>query len=153
AWGGAQITPKAGKLDEVYNQLSKVKNIKVYKRDDIPEKFHYKHNSLVLPILVTADVGYEIQPPKIDGVVLPGGYTKPSKPSGGNHGYNVSELTDMRGIMYGFGPALKKNYTAESLEMVDHYNLFCHILGINPIPNNGTDSKAREMLVSSGDNS
>ncbi|CAG2104666.1 unnamed protein product, partial [Medioppia subpectinata] len=69
-WEGAiaQATPKAGKLDEVYKQLSEVKGIKVYKKDDIPEKFHYKHNSLVLPLLVTVDVGYTLRPESVDSV-------------------------------------------------------------------------------------
>ncbi|CAG2117897.1 unnamed protein product, partial [Medioppia subpectinata] len=143
---GAQITPKAGKLDEVYKQLRRVKGIKVYKRDDIPKQFHYKHNSLVLPILVTVDIGYTLRAPIIEGVVYPAQQSQ-KKPRGGNHGYDIND-TDMRGIMYGFGPAFKKNFMAQPLEMVDHYNLFCHLLGINPIPNNGTDSKVREMLVS-----
>ncbi|CAG2178962.1 unnamed protein product [Oppiella nova] len=89
--------------------------------------------------------------PRLEGVVYPYG-DPPKKPQGGNHGYSVETLPDIRAIMYGFGPALKKNYTSDWISMVDHYNLFCHILGINAIPNNGTDAKAKEMLVSSSGN-
>ena len=48
--------------------------------------------------------------------------------------------------MYGFGSALKRNYTSAPIEMVDHYNLFCHLLNITPLPNNGTQSKALDFL-------
>ncbi|CAG2174264.1 unnamed protein product, partial [Oppiella nova] len=147
---GAQIVPKPGKEEEIYKNLNQVKGITVYKKDDIPEKFHYKHNSLVLPLLVTVDAGYTIAAPRLEGVVYYGDSGK--KPQGGNHGYSVETSPDIRAIMYGFGPALKKNYTSDWISMVDHYNLFCHILGINPIPNNGTDAKAKAMLVSSSGN-
>ncbi|CAG2178111.1 unnamed protein product, partial [Oppiella nova] len=143
---GAQIVAKPGKEEEIYKNLTQVKGIKVYKKDEIPETFHYKHNSLVLPLMVTVDAGYTIAAPRLEGVVYPYG-DPPKKPHGGNHGYSVETLPDIRAIMYGFGPALKKNYTSDWISMVDHYNLFCHILGINPIPNNGTDAKAKAIIL------
>ncbi|XP_054156958.1 glycerophosphocholine choline phosphodiesterase ENPP6-like [Oppia nitens] len=146
-WSGGQLTAKPGKEDTIVNELNKLEGIKVYKRDDIPDEFHYKHNKNVLPILLTVEMGYEIAVPSSPGKVYPGGETHiaPDPPSGGNHGYD-RHIKDMRGIMYAFGPALKNNYLSEPLEMVDHYNLFCHILGITPLPNNGTDSKVTKML-------
>ena len=64
---------------------------------------------------------------------------------GGNHGYD-QDLKEMRGIMYGFGPAFKKNFTSEPIEMVDHYNLFCLLLNITPHPNNGTFEKIKPFF-------
>ena len=52
----------------------------------------------------------------------------------------------MHAIMYGFGPAFKRNFTSEPIEMVDHYNLFCELLDISPHPNNGTIARAKAFL-------
>ncbi|CAG2174457.1 unnamed protein product [Oppiella nova] len=130
---GAQIVPKPGKEEEIYKNLTQVKGI----------KFCHFWLQLMLDILL-------LRLPRLEGVVYYGDSGK--KPQGGNHGYSVETLPDIRAIMYGFGPALKKNYTSDWISMVDHYNLFCHILGINAIPNNGTDAKAEAMLVSSSGN-
>ena len=52
----------------------------------------------------------------------------------------------MRAIMYGFGPAFRKNYVSEPLAQVDHYNLFCHLLDIDPKPNNGSMARIERLL-------
>jgi len=55
----------------------------------------------------------------------------------------------MRTIMYGFGPAFRKDYISKPLEQVDHYNLFCHLIEIKANPNNGTFSKVQKLLKES----
>ena len=37
---------------------SKTGHFEVYKKADIPERLHYKHNVRVTPIVAIADVGY-----------------------------------------------------------------------------------------------
>ena len=49
-----------GKLAEVYVALKKIPTIKVYKKEDIPEKFHLKHNRRIQPILIVAKEGYTL---------------------------------------------------------------------------------------------
>ncbi|XP_054157985.1 glycerophosphocholine cholinephosphodiesterase ENPP6-like [Oppia nitens] len=144
---GAQLNPKPGKEDKIFNALNKLEGIKVYKRDDIPDEFHFKHNKNVFPLLVTVDLGYDMAVPSSPGKVYPGGESgiSPYPPTGGRHGYD-RHVTDIRAIMYAFGPALKANFVSEPLDMVDHYNLFCHILGIVPSPNDGNESKIMKML-------
>lgn len=51
----------AGKLDEVYSKLVDANpNMVVYKKEDIPEHFHYRHNARITPILVEAKEGWTI---------------------------------------------------------------------------------------------
>lgn len=51
----------AGKFDEVYSQLLDANpNMMVYKKEDIPEHFHYQHNVRIMPILVEAKEGWTI---------------------------------------------------------------------------------------------
>lgn len=50
-----------GKFDEVYNALAKAHpHMRVYKKDDIPSRLHYKHSRRIQPILAVADGGWEI---------------------------------------------------------------------------------------------
>lgn len=50
-----------GKLDEVYEALANAHpNMTVYKKEQIPDRLHYKHNSKIQPILAVADKGWEI---------------------------------------------------------------------------------------------
>lgn len=57
-----------GKLDEVYEALNHAHpNMTVYKKEQIPERLRYKHNSKIQPILAVADKGWEIVRNKSDG--------------------------------------------------------------------------------------
>ena len=55
-----------GQEETVYRQLTAVENVTVYKKDDIPTEYHYKHNRRVMPILVEAHEGFSIEKSKSD---------------------------------------------------------------------------------------
>lgn len=51
----------SGKFDEVYNLLENANpNMAVYKREDIPDDFHYKHNVRIMPIIIEVKEGWTI---------------------------------------------------------------------------------------------
>ena len=50
----------SGKEEAIYNSLSKVDHLHVYRKQDIPEEYHYKYNRRIMPIFVTADEGWYI---------------------------------------------------------------------------------------------
>lgn len=54
-----------GKEEQIYQKLKsaaeQTRTFKVYKREDIPKKFHYGDNIRVGPIFVIAEVGYAFQ--------------------------------------------------------------------------------------------
>lgn len=54
----------------------------------------------------------------------------------------------MQPILIAHGPAFKKNFSMESISSVDLYPLLCHLLGIDPLPNNGTFKNIQKLLVS-----
>jgi len=68
----------------------------------------------------------------------------------GDHGYNNS-LPDMHPIFIAHGPAFKKAYKADPFQSVDLYPLLCHLLDIDPRPNNGSFDAIRHILAG-GDN-
>lgn len=51
----------SGKFDEVYNLLENANpNMVVYKKEDIPDHFHYKHNVRIMPIIIEVKEGWTI---------------------------------------------------------------------------------------------
>ena len=49
-----------GREDELYNYMSTLTHMKVFKKQDIPEYWHYKNHRRILPILGAADEGWSI---------------------------------------------------------------------------------------------
>ncbi|XP_076873071.1 ectonucleotide pyrophosphatase/phosphodiesterase family member 5 [Brachyhypopomus gauderio] len=129
------ILPREGKLDEVYNLLKNANpNMAVYKREDIPDYLHYRHNVRIMPIIIEAKEGWTIVQNKTGNFML------------GNHGYN-SLLRSMQPVFVARGPSFRAGYTKDSMRSVDLYPLMCSILGIQPLPNNGSLGNVRDLLV------
>jgi len=55
----------------------------------------------------------------------------------------------MHPIFIAHGPAFKKGYKAEPFENVDLYPLLCHLLDIEPRPNNGSLDAIKHILAGS----
>ncbi len=47
------------------------------------------------------------------------------------------------------GPSFKKHYQGEPIHLVDVYQMYAHILGLEPQPHNGSWSRVRSYLVNS----
>lgn len=60
-YGGFGIlTPKPEKEQEVFNALSNVPNMTVYKKNEIPEHFHLAKSERLPPIVLVADLGFNL---------------------------------------------------------------------------------------------
>jgi len=57
----------------------------------------------------------------------------------------------MHPIFIAHGPAFKKGYKAKPFKSIDLYPLLCHLLDIDPRPNNGSFDAIRHILAG-GDN-
>lgn len=53
----------------------------------------------------------------------------------------------MHPIFLAVGPAFRKNATKEVMNATDLYPLLCHLLGINPLPNNGSFNAVKDILA------
>lgn len=61
------LPPLLGKFDEVYEALARAHpNLTVYKKEEIPERWHYRYNSRIQPIIAVADEGWYILQNKSD---------------------------------------------------------------------------------------
>jgi len=119
--------------DSVYKNLNNVNGISVWKKDDLPERFHLKQNTRCSEIVVVADSGWTTA------------LSTNKSYLGGTHGYDNMNK-DMYGIFYGIGPLFKNNYNAKTLYNTDIYSLIIHMLGIKPAPNDGKPERIMHVL-------
>uniref|UniRef100_A0A8D0GAI6 bis(5'-adenosyl)-triphosphatase n=1 Tax=Sphenodon punctatus TaxID=8508 RepID=A0A8D0GAI6_SPHPU len=129
----AAILPKNNKT-YVYNLLKNCSSsMKVYLKDEIPDRFHYRHNTRIQPIILVADEGWTI-------------VQNESLPKLGDHGYD-NALPSMHPFLAAHGPAFRKGYKLKTINTVDIYPMMCYILGLQPKPNNGTFSNTKCLLI------
>lgn len=130
-----QLRPVEGKFEKVYNELKNAHpHLHVFKKEEIPERFHYGKHPRVLPIFGYADSTWEV-------------FTRydPANSYRSDHGYD-NEDVDMKGIFYAQGPFFKKGHSAKPLKSIDLYGMMCEILQVEPAPNNGSRVRYAEMI-------
>ena len=131
-------------------------NLQVYTKDEIPEELHWKDDANIPPILVLAhnrtvilSAPATVQRP--GNYMSVGGYSFDrsrllEQTKQGISGYDPEEL-DMRGVFMARGPAFVNTPVAQPpIEVVDLYNMFCHILGIKPVKNDGIWERIKGLL-------
>ena len=132
------LIPALGREDSVYTKLKRASSHwQVYRKQEIPLRFHYRDNARIAPILAIADDGWSIvrnhRPPKDNEFSL------------GNHGYDP-ELPSMHALFIAHGSAFKRGIVVDRVENVNLYGLMCKILGLKPAKNDGDLEQVKEML-------
>lgn len=138
------IFPNEGKEDEIYKSLKKKlpRGAKVFRKTEVPARFHYSTGARIAPLLVLPDDGWRLMTRKrFEEKKAEGQMNAPR----GGHGYD-NDLISMRAIFIGRGPAFKRSVVIEPFNNTDVYNLMCEILGLMPAPNDGDSSLARVAL-------
>ena len=128
------IRPARNNLEELYEALMKMPNATVYRKKDIPEIWHYKHNRRVAELFVAVHEGSYVAPPNNSW------FPK------ADHGYD-NDVMSMQGIFLARGPAFKNNFKAGVINNIDLCALMCHILDIPLHPSNGTLSGIKHVLA------
>lgn len=113
-------------------------HLKIWRRDEIPVRFHYRSSRRIAPLIGLADEGWSIGTHS-DFLRHPEHYR------GGNHGYDNS-LVSMGALFVARGPHFRKGKTVDSFSNVDVYDLMCDILKLDPAPNDGNPETARRLL-------
>ena len=52
----------------------------------------------------------------------------------------------MWSIFFARGPAFREGFESKTFDSVDLYPLMCHLIGIEPLPNNGSFDRVKTML-------
>jgi predicted AlkP superfamily pyrophosphatase or phosphodiesterase len=139
------IFPKAGKEDAIFKSL-KTKlppQAKVYRKAEMPARFHYSNSPRIASLLVLPDEGWTLTTRERFEERKAKGHSNNFK---GGHGYD-NGLTSMRALFIAHGSAFKKGVVIEPFENVQVYNVMARILGLKPAPNNGNDSVVKAALA------
>jgi predicted AlkP superfamily pyrophosphatase or phosphodiesterase len=132
-----QVIPKPGRLEAVYGKLRGAHpHMMVYRKADVPARFHYDDSPRITPLVLMADLGWEITTHARYEV---------RKPGPGAHGFDNTALP-MGATFIAAGPAFRTGYTSPPFQNIHVYELLCHILGIVPAPNDGSLDSTRAML-------
>jgi predicted AlkP superfamily pyrophosphatase or phosphodiesterase len=141
------IFPKEGKEAAIYDALKAglPSHAKVYRKQDVPARFHYSDSPRIPPLLVLPDEGWILTNSlRFAEMERRGAMSHPH----GGHGYD-NQLPSMRAIFIAHGPAIKPGQVVPAFENVQVYNMMCAILGLKPAPNDGNMEAARAVLKAS----
>lgn len=128
------LRPQQNNEAEVYQKLAKAHpHLQVYRKAEIPERFHYRNHRRIMPIIGIADDGWSIRT------------RNRVRRFGGDHGYD-NLLPSMRATFIAHGPAFKSGFVARPFQNIHVYDLICHLLRLTPAPNDGSLDSVRVLL-------
>ena len=139
--GGAvgHIWAADDKIEKIHRNLTGAENphMTVYKKENIPEEYHWKHNRRIPPIFVDPEVGWVVRTSR--ATVRQGNWTV------GDHGWPAIKSKSYS-VFFAHGPAFQKGLKVAPFNTVDLYPLMCKLLGVTPQPNNGSFDNVKMML-------
>ncbi len=135
----AALNPKPGKETAIYRQLKNAHpRLKVFKKSEMPERFHYSEHPRIPQIIAIADEGWEIKSREWFSRM-------PPHHLAGTHGYD-NRLRSMGGLFVAHGPAFKPGVKTGSFQNIHVYELIMHTLRLEPAPNDGSLDSVQIML-------
>jgi len=136
----AGLRPLDGDVGALFSALKKrERHFRLYRREQMPKRFHFRDNDRIPPLVLVADEGWYITQ-----------RTAAEQTSRtlqkATHGFDP-ELASMGGLFIAHGPAFRRGVTIAPVENVHVYNLLCATLGLQPAPNDGDLRLARKVLL------
>jgi predicted AlkP superfamily pyrophosphatase or phosphodiesterase len=132
------IWAQEGYVDSLYNRLSKIEHLNVWKHGEVPEYLHYGTSNRLGDLIVSPDLGWQFN-------------FAPSR-NNGTHGFDCKE-TDMMVAFRAVGPDFKVGYEAPFTEgeksafrNIDLYPMLCKLLGVKPAPVDGKLERIQNIL-------
>ncbi len=116
-------------IDKTVNELKEVDHISIYKKENIPDRYHFKNHYRIKDALIVADEGWYINNQAIGSSAEAGDYI----PVGGTHGYD-NQLKSMHALFIANGPSFKNGLLSDPFENVNIYPMVTHILNLKPSP-------------------
>lgn len=138
----AGLRPHEGEsVDEIYQALAvKPEHYKVYRREEIPERLHFRAHRRIPPIVMVADEGWMIIRTPLLGAGARESFQKAT------HGFDPA-IPNMGATFIADGPAFKKRTILAPFENIHLYNLLCATLGLKPAKNDGDRRLLDQVLV------
>jgi predicted AlkP superfamily pyrophosphatase or phosphodiesterase len=138
-WGPLlALRPPSEREDEISRALRSDPHLTVWRRGEVPDRFHYRNHPRISPLLALAAEGWTITTSeRLEA--------DPDLARGGNHGYDPF-LPSMGAFFVAAGPSFRRGLEVPPFESVHLYELFCRLLHIQPATNDG-DPRALEQIL------
>ncbi len=121
------------KSEKIYADLqSKGKHFKIYRRNEMPRRYHYSKSIRIGDLVVIADAPYSV-----------GIHDNRFKMPKANHGYDPETNSTMHGIFYSYGPNVKERVQLKSVRNIHIYPLILKMLDLSVPP--GIDGDIRVL--------
>jgi predicted AlkP superfamily pyrophosphatase or phosphodiesterase len=135
----AMIQPDSGKTNQVYQTLKEnEENYRVYRKSELPDRYHFSDHYRIPEIIMIADDGYTITTRE---------WLEERGVMGGTHGFD-HELPSMRTIFFAMGPDFKSGEVAGPFQNIHLYELMSRLLNLDPAPNDGSFEEVHTLLKS-----
>jgi predicted AlkP superfamily pyrophosphatase or phosphodiesterase len=131
----ASILPKPGHEDEVVRALAKAQHLTVYRRDSLPDRWHFGGNARIAPILGVVDEGWMMLGSRPAAASL-----------GGDHGYDP-ELPSMGALFLATGPAFRRGLRVPPFRNIHVFPLLAQLLEVEAPPSDGSLDSLRSTLI------
>ena len=125
-------TENQSESDRIYNDLSKVPELTLYKKESLPKRFHFYNEDKTGDLLIMTDPPYFITS---SGTIS----------FKGGHGYDP-ELEEMGGIFYATGPAFKSGKRVKPFENIHIYPMITNILGLETPETDGNIKVLKSIM-------
>jgi predicted AlkP superfamily pyrophosphatase or phosphodiesterase len=125
--------------EEVYRRLRRAPHLTVYRKSEIPARYHYRAHPRVQPIVAVADAGWMVT---TRAIASRSGHRRPR----GMHGY-PPDVPSMRALFLARGPSFRKGAVVEPFQSIHIYNLVAHLLDLTPAANDGALDSVRTILA------
>jgi len=136
----AGLRPLEGDADALYRKFAgKELHFHVYRRENMPARYHFTDNRRIPPVVLAADDGWYIGK-------RAAGEPPVRSMNKATHGFDP-ELTSMGATFIANGPAFRRRVTLKPFENINVYNLLCATLGLKPAPNDGDNRLVKDVLA------
>lgn len=135
----ATIIPLPGRDEYVFRALLNAHpHLQVFRKGELPARFHYNTGAHVTPIVAIADEGWSISTKAIAA-------TMPRGEVAGAHGYD-NELPSMGALFIAAGPDIAEGAVIPPLSNVHVYPLLARLLRLKPAVTDGALDSVRTIL-------
>ncbi len=135
------VAPRDGDAERVYRTLAgKHPHLQVYRREELPARWHFRNNDRIPPIVLVADEGWNITT-----TAAAARWRARGQLTGGQHGYDP-ELPSMGALFIAAGPGIAEGRRLAPFRNVHVYSLLAHLLGLEPARTSGTLDSLRAAL-------
>ncbi len=134
-----QVIPDSDYTEAAFSALQGAHPaLQVFRREQMPERFHFKNHRRIAPLIGLGEVGWRIVSKQF---IRESGLPE----AGGSHGFD-NMLKEMQGLFVGHGPSFRQGQVVDPFLNIHLYPLMSNILGIEPAPNDGELERVKRML-------